>query len=1186
MHNKTRRLAILSLCMALVLSCVIAFVPQTSKATAEETSIVTIDSLDALKAFRDSVNGGNDYKGKTIKLTADIDLGNEEWTPIGTSSATFNGCFDGQNHKISNLFINMSKNYVSGGANENYAGLFGYMKGGNTAGIKNLVLENANVTGCLYVGTILGRSYTGGIIENCHVTGSIKVDSYSYAGGLVGRHEYSQSANVNGVNMSIYNCSVKATNGQGTVHADYAVSYVGGIVGFLAEGDYVVDSCSVENVAITGTYGVGGISGIGHYQNTISNATVNGVTVTSVNNDPTSDRSGNVGLIAGTVQGNDTNGPTTFYGNETVNTTGSVTYTNSTTAPITNESGSSMDGSASVTDNPVAKIGTTLYYDIVTAIKAIKANDTLTLLNNVTYEGNWDNSNQATGKSGKITVPATIDGNGKTLKVIGQITDPNYSSLFRFEADVTVKNLTVDLSEINATRFRAISTKAGLTVDNCEFIGSTAGTNTRAIIFGEGAGTLKSNVSITNSTFSTWTRGITDNENGQDTAPVLVITGNTLNNAAVNVSASESIVFNSNKVDGASVTLNSHTNKDALALEYKQNELSGGSVLDNKLTTSNITTDAAVVYGSELYATTGAFLADVVVDGTLTLAKDVKLNATLTLPENVTVFSNGYVINGSVLAGGTTTFADHAKIASFSVAYTGLTINIPVGGCLEMTGSGRMVIGHNTTFNITGSIVDAKNTDVSTIQPSLIANGASFTGGGVEFNATNAYIKFPASYCSSKGTSGVFNFNIENSIFETAGKLAFDEEQSSKATVNFNLKDSVLTTGGHLVFSPKGVSVIDNSNVNVGKSYQLENCGTLIVKNGSVVNGANASSSNAKMAGTLIVDNATYATTGEFTGSNVGIGTLIAQNGANVTLDKISKTNVYKYSDVTIKVGGKDIEDIKADDVAFAALTAKQVTVTELSYFAFDLAVDKAVVKAEEDVTVTISLDKDAYAVEHTFTYDKDLFTCAADVDGDGSIYANKFEYKASEALATYVLTAKNEITKVVPETTFAVTGNVVEAMELALTGVESIVTADSETIKLSLNYEAEIYADYVPGYSLVLVDGIDAGYAYAGVNMIFVTEYDAFAILVKGTVTPDMVEANLTKANSACKEITKSYDVNCEFVKDGKVDLKDATAVYACSMVDFDVASYMALYLRADVNNDFKVNMIDINAITANYNN
>lgn len=56
-----------------------------------------------LKAFRDKVNVGDAFVGKTIQLTDNINLKNEAWTPIGTAEHPFEGTFDGQGHKITGL---------------------------------------------------------------------------------------------------------------------------------------------------------------------------------------------------------------------------------------------------------------------------------------------------------------------------------------------------------------------------------------------------------------------------------------------------------------------------------------------------------------------------------------------------------------------------------------------------------------------------------------------------------------------------------------------------------------------------------------------------------------------------------------------------------------------------------------------------------------------------------------------------------------------------------------------------------------------------------------------------------------------------------------------------------------------------------------------------------------------------
>ena len=66
---------------------------------ASAQDVIEISTVDQLKEFRDAVNsGGNQYTGKTVKLTADLDLSSESnWTPIGNLVAypgiSFNGIF-------------------------------------------------------------------------------------------------------------------------------------------------------------------------------------------------------------------------------------------------------------------------------------------------------------------------------------------------------------------------------------------------------------------------------------------------------------------------------------------------------------------------------------------------------------------------------------------------------------------------------------------------------------------------------------------------------------------------------------------------------------------------------------------------------------------------------------------------------------------------------------------------------------------------------------------------------------------------------------------------------------------------------------------------------------------------------------------------------------------------------------
>ena len=87
-----------------------------------------IGTLEQLKLFRDAVNQLKEdntqefsFKDQTVKLTADIDLQNEEWTPIGNIEAFFQGTFDGQGHTISNLKITKGTSNIAANC---YIGFF------------------------------------------------------------------------------------------------------------------------------------------------------------------------------------------------------------------------------------------------------------------------------------------------------------------------------------------------------------------------------------------------------------------------------------------------------------------------------------------------------------------------------------------------------------------------------------------------------------------------------------------------------------------------------------------------------------------------------------------------------------------------------------------------------------------------------------------------------------------------------------------------------------------------------------------------------------------------------------------------------------------------------------------------------------------------------------------------------
>ena len=158
--------------------------PMTGSGT--ESDPYQIGTAAGLKWFRDKVNNAKTKEETKIcaVLTANIDLKNEEWTPIGIGNGTenngatidfpYSGTFDGNGHTISGLNVNYR--------NKN-GGLFCY--------VMNATIKNLTVAGSVTHSSGDGVAYGGIVgcadsstIENC--TNRCTVTGNWYAGGIVG----------------------------------------------------------------------------------------------------------------------------------------------------------------------------------------------------------------------------------------------------------------------------------------------------------------------------------------------------------------------------------------------------------------------------------------------------------------------------------------------------------------------------------------------------------------------------------------------------------------------------------------------------------------------------------------------------------------------------------------------------------------------------------------------------------------------------------------------------------------------------------------------------------------------------------------------------------------------------------------------------------------------------------------
>jgi hypothetical protein len=183
-------------------------------------------------------------------IALDVASGKMYWTDRGTGKVQranldgsgiedlitrFIGVFDGNGHLI--------RHFSYEDINRDGVGIFGHL--GQTGKVQNVYLEDVNVTGFYYVGSLVGLNE--GKVSNCSATG--KVLGEENVGGLVGMNEEGSV---------IENCSADVAIE--IKNDDYAFS-VGGLVGYNFYG--IVTNSFARGIILgsTDTYYTGGLAG-------------------------------------------------------------------------------------------------------------------------------------------------------------------------------------------------------------------------------------------------------------------------------------------------------------------------------------------------------------------------------------------------------------------------------------------------------------------------------------------------------------------------------------------------------------------------------------------------------------------------------------------------------------------------------------------------------------------------------------------------------------------------------------------------------------------------------------------------------------------------------------------------------------------------------------------------------------
>ena len=145
--------------------------------TGMENDPYQINTAAELAYFAKSVNDGKWYDGEYIILKNNINLNNQEWTPIGNHSNSFRGNFDGRNHTVTGMRISGELDRV---------GLFGECTKHNVnSAIKNITVKDSVICGINFVGAIVGSAEEINI-ENCRSIGNT-INGKTDVGGICGK---------------------------------------------------------------------------------------------------------------------------------------------------------------------------------------------------------------------------------------------------------------------------------------------------------------------------------------------------------------------------------------------------------------------------------------------------------------------------------------------------------------------------------------------------------------------------------------------------------------------------------------------------------------------------------------------------------------------------------------------------------------------------------------------------------------------------------------------------------------------------------------------------------------------------------------------------------------------------------------------------------------------------------------
>ena len=264
------------LSFALSLSLLLSLLAPAMQATAS-SEVISIRSAEDLISLGKNCSLDQWSQGKIVRLEADIDLTNHNFSSI----PTFGGTFDGQGHTISGLSITGSGNV---------RGLFRYLQSSATVmdvNVKGTIdpsdrqdtlgglagNNRGTITNCTFSGPVQGKDNIGGLVGineaegkiiNSHFSGSVSGEHY--VGGIVGKNlgsviqcENEGNVNITEVTVTVDRETINWNQINSTENLP-STTDIGGIAGFSSG---ILQSChNTGNIGYEQVgYNIGGVVG-------------------------------------------------------------------------------------------------------------------------------------------------------------------------------------------------------------------------------------------------------------------------------------------------------------------------------------------------------------------------------------------------------------------------------------------------------------------------------------------------------------------------------------------------------------------------------------------------------------------------------------------------------------------------------------------------------------------------------------------------------------------------------------------------------------------------------------------------------------------------------------------------------------------------------------------------------------